>query len=170
MIRASVWVAGLLLGAMLLVGCGYHLRGASVETSIPSAYLIGGDGVEITVELGRALRQSGVHMLDSATNAAVVINLMQQTQATRTLSYTDRATTAESQLELAVRFNIVGAEERQLVPERWARATRTYLVDTNNLVGSNQQQRLMDSELKSDVVQQIMRSVGAAGRQLKAVH
>lgn len=164
MIRAS-----LVLGALLLAGCGYHLRGASVETSVPSAYLISGEGVAITAELGRALRQSGVQMLDSAANAAIVIDLMQQTQATRTLSYTDRATTAESQLELAVRFKIVGAEERALVPERWARATRTYLVDTNNLVGSNQQQRLMDSELESDVVQQIMRSVGAAGRQLKAV-
>jgi LPS-assembly lipoprotein len=163
MIRASLLLAG-----MLLVGCGYHLRGASVETSIPSAYLIGGEGVEITADLERALRQSGVEMLDSAANAAVVIDLMQQTQATRTLSYTDRATTAESQLELAVRFKIVGAKERQLVPERWARATRTYLVDTNNLVGSNQQQRLMDTELRGDVVQQIMRSVGAAGRQLKA--
>lgn len=165
MIRAS-----LVLGALLLAGCGYHLRGASVETSIPSAYLIGGEGVEITAELERALRQSGVEILDSGANAAVVIDLMQQTQATRTLSYTDRATTAESQLELAVRFKIVGAQERQLVPERWARATRTYLVDTNNLVGSNQQQRLMDTELRGDVVQQIMRSVGAAGRQLKAGH
>ncbi len=118
----------------------------------------------------RALRQSGVQMLDigderrgrdrpdaaDAGHAHAVVY--------------GRATTAESQLELAVRFKIVGAEEKELVPERWARATRTYLVDTNNLVGSNQQQRLMDSELRSDVVQQIMRSVGAAGRQLKAVH
>ncbi len=160
----------LLLAAGLLVGCGYHLRGASVQMSIPSAYVSGAEGVEITADLGRALRQSGVQLLDASANAAVVISLMQQTQATRTLSYTDRATTAESQLELAVRFKIVGAEDRQLVPERWARATRTYLVDTNNLVGSNQQQQLMDTELKGDVVQQIMRSVGAAGRQLQTVH
>ncbi len=44
MIRASLLAAA----AMLLVGCGYHLRGASVETSIPSAYVIGAEGVEIT--------------------------------------------------------------------------------------------------------------------------
>ena len=56
------------------------------------------------------------------------------------------------------------------MPERWARATRTYLVDTNNLVGSNQQQVLMDAELRTDVVQQIMRSVSAAGRQLQKPH
>jgi LPS-assembly lipoprotein len=160
----------LLAAALLLSGCGYHLRGASVETSIPSAYVRGSEGVEVTDDLKRALRQSGVQILDTVADATVTIDLMQQTQSTRTLSYTDRATTAESQLELAIRFKIVGSAEKELLPERWARATRTYLVDTNNLVGSNQQQVLMDSELKSDVVQQIMRSVSAAGRQLQKPH
>jgi LPS-assembly lipoprotein len=165
MIRTS-----LLIAAVVLAGCGYHLRGASVKTSIPSAYVKGSEGVEITSDVMRALRQAGVQVRDSAVDAAVVIDLMQQTQSTRTLSYTDRATTAESQLELAIRFKIVGAGEKELVPDRWARATRTYLVDTNNLVGSDQQQRLMDSELRSDVVQQIMRGVNAADRQLQAIH
>ncbi|HTK97952.1 MAG TPA: LPS assembly lipoprotein LptE [Pseudomonadales bacterium] len=160
----------LLAAALLLSGCGYHLRGASVETSIPSAYVRGSEGVEVTDDLKRALRQSGVQILDTVADATVTIDLMQQTQSTRTLSYTDRATTAESQLELAIRFKVVGSAEKELLPERWARATRTYLVDTNNLVGSNQQQVLMDSELKSDVVQQIMRSVSAAGRQLQKPH
>ena len=165
MIRASFLIA-----AVVLAGCGYHLRGANVQTSIPSAYVRGSEGVEITADVMRALRQAGVQVRDSAVDAAVVIELMQQTQSTRTLSYTDRATTAESQLELAIRFKIVGAGEKELVPDRWARATRTYLVDTNNLVGSDQQQRLMDSELRSDVVQQIMRGVNAADRQMQAIH
>ncbi len=155
----------LLILSLLLAGCGFHLRGSSVETSIQSAYVRGGEGVEVTANVVRALSQAGVQVLDTAEHAVVVVDLMQQTQATRTLSYTDRATTAESQLELAIRFKIIGAGDKVLVPERWARATRTYLVDTNNLVGSNQQQRLMDTELKTDVVQQIMRGVSAAGRQ-----
>jgi outer membrane lipopolysaccharide assembly protein LptE/RlpB len=37
-------------------------------------------------------------------------------------------------------------------------------VDTNNLVGSNQQQQLMSRELVGDVVQQIVRSLNAATR------
>ena len=165
MIRAVVLAA-----ALLLVGCGYHLRGASVEASIPSAYVTSSEGVEVTADLKRALQQAGVQLQDTETTAAVAISLLQQTQSTRTLSYTDRATTAESQLELAIRFKIVGAGQKELVPERWARATRTYLVDTNNLVGSNQQQVLMDSELRTDVVQQIMRSINAASRQLQKPH
>jgi LPS-assembly lipoprotein len=162
--------AALLATALMLVGCGYHLRGASVETSIPSAYVRGSEGVEVTEDLKRALRQSGVQILDAGTDATVTIDLMQQTQSTRTLSYTDRATTAESQLELAIRFKIQGNAEKELLPERWARATRTYLVDTIYLVGSNHQQLLMDAELRTDVVQQIMRSVSAAGRQLQKPH
>jgi LPS-assembly lipoprotein len=165
MIRGSLLIVAVLIG-----GCGYHLRGASAQTSIPSAYVKGSEGVEVTADVERALRQAGVQVRESTVGATVVIDLMQQTQSTRTLSYTDRATTAESQLELAIRFKILGAKEQELVADRWVRATRTYLVDTNNLVGSNQQQQLMDSELRTDVVQQIMRSVAAAGRQLQTIH
>jgi LPS-assembly lipoprotein len=150
--------------ATLFAGCGFHLRGSSVETDVASAYVRSGQNVTVTSELNRMLTQSGVNLLDAATGAAVVIDLLDQQQSTRTLSYTDRATTAESELALQVRFKIVDAAGKPLIEDRWARATRTYLVDTNNLVGSNQQQQLMSSELVTDVAQQIMRSLGAATR------
>ena len=60
MIRAS-GLAGLLLGAMLLVGCGFHLRGCERRRRrFRPPICVGDDGVEITTELTRALRQSGV--------------------------------------------------------------------------------------------------------------
>ena len=154
----------LAVAAGLLVGCGFHLRGSSVQADVASAYVRAGQNVTITSELSRMLTQSHVKLLDSATDASVVIDLLDQQQNTRTVSYTDRATTAESELDLQVRFKIVGAGGKSLIDERWARATRTYLVDTNNLVGSNQQQQLMSSELNTDVAQQIVRSLNAATR------
>jgi LPS-assembly lipoprotein len=157
------------LCAATLVGCGFHLRGSSAETSIASAYVRGASNVDVTPELTNALSRSGVHLLDSATGAAVVIDLLDEQQNTRTLSYTDRATTAESQLELAVRFKVVGADNKMLIDDRWARATRTYLVDTSNLVGSAQQESLLHGELVADVAQQIIRSLNAAMRNA-AVH
>ena len=158
----------LLLGAAVLVGCGFHLRGSSAQTNIASAYVRGASNVDVTSELTNALSRSGVHLLDTAIGATVVIDLLDEQQNTRTLSYTDRATTAESQLELAVRFKIVGADNKALIDDRWARATRTYLVDTNNLVGSAQQEGLLHGELVSDVAQQIIRSLNAATRKTGA--
>jgi LPS-assembly lipoprotein len=150
--------------AALTGGCGFHLRGSSAQTNIASAYVRGAEGVDVTSEVTNALSRSGVHLLDTPTGAAVVIDLLEEQQNTRTLSYTQRATTAESQLELAVRFKVVGAESNVLINERWARATRTYLVDTNNLVGSAQQETVLHGELISDVAQQIIRSLNAATR------
>lgn len=164
--RAAVAVCALLIAvlALLIAGCGFHLRGAAVDASVTSAYVRADRSVAITNELTRVLRQSGVEVLDSAEQASVVIDLLEQQQNDRTVSYTDRATTAEIQLEQAVRFQIDGPEEKSLVAERWARATRTYLVDTRNLVGSNQQQRLLRAEIGTDLVQQIMRSLSTATR------
>jgi len=151
--------------SLLLPGCGFHLRGSGVKASVTSAYVHAAEGIDVTNELIRALGRSGVRLVDNPAEAAVEIDLLEQQQNTRTLSYTDRATTAESQLELGVRFKIVNAEKKVLIDDHWARATRTYLVDTNNLVGSNQQAGLMHEELVSDVAQQVVRSLNAATRQ-----
>lgn len=147
-----------------LVGCGFHLRGSGVETNVASAYVRTAQNVTVDAELMRILRQSGVKILDSETGAAVVIDLLDQQQTSRTVSYTDRATTAESELDLRVHFKIVAEGGKVLVDDRWVNATRTYLIDTNNLVGSNQQAQLLTSELLTDCAQQIIRGLSAATR------
>jgi len=148
----------------LLGACGYHLRGTGLQASSVTASVNAARGVDVTSELERALSRAGVRLVDDPTGAEVVIDLLEQQQNTRTLSYTDRATTAESQLELGLRFKITGVDKNVLIDDHWARATRTYLVDTNNLVGSNQQAQLMHEELVTDVAQQVVRSLNAAMR------
>lgn len=157
-------VLGLALLSAALVGCGFHLRGSGVEANVTSAYVRAGQNVTVNSEVTRILRQSGVKILDSETDAAVVIDLLDQQQATRTVSYTDRATAAESELDLRVHFKIVAAGGKVLIDDRWAHATRTYLIDTNNLVGSNQQAQLLTGELLTDCAQQIIRGLSAATR------
>ncbi len=157
-------VLALVLTSGLLVGCGFHLRGSSIEADIASAYVSAGANVTITGDLTRQLEQAGVKILDSAEGAAVEIDLLEQQGSDRTLSYTNRATTAESEVGLGVRYRITGAHGKVLLDDRWARATRTYLVDTNNLVGSNQQRQLLSGELAGDVAQQIIRGLNAATR------
>ena len=155
---------GLALLSVALAGCGFHLRGSGVETNLASAYVRAAQSVTVNSELTRILRQSGVKILDSEQGAAVVIDLLEQQQTSRTVSYTDRATAAESELDLRVRFKVVAAGGKVLIDERWAHATRTYLIDTNNLVGSNQQAQLLTGELLTDCAQQIIRGLSAATR------
>ncbi len=154
----------LVLISGLLIGCGFHLRGSSIEADVASAYVRAAPSVTIAGDLTRQLQQAGVKMLDSAVGAAVVIDLLDQQGSDHTVSYTNRATTAESEIGLQVRFKITGARNEVLIDDRWARATRTYLVDTNNLVGSNQQQQVLSGELAGDITQQIVRSLNAATR------
>jgi len=94
-------------------------------------------------------------------------HLMQQTQSTRTLSYTDRAPRGVA-TRTGDTFKIVGAGEQALIPSGGARDAY-YLVDTT--IWSQRPAAATDEYgAEGDVVQQLMRGISAAGRQLQAPH
>ncbi len=155
-----------LLGAMFawLAGCGFALRGSDVATHVGSVYVRAAPRVDISTDLQRALRASGVAVLDAADPQAVTIELFEQQQDRRTVSTTEEAQAAEYRLELQVRYAITGAGDVVLAPEQWTGTSRVVRLDRNNLVGTSQEQALIRSEMSRDVVQQILRSLAASTR------
>jgi LPS-assembly lipoprotein len=67
---------------------------------------------------------------------------------------------AEYQLNLQVLYGVRDADQELLAPQ-WARSARVYQVDRDNLVGSNEEETLLEREMRSDLVQQIIRAVNA---------
>ena len=47
-----------------------------------------------------------------------------------------------------------------LVPTRTMRAERTYRLDIDNLIGSREEETLIVRELRADLVQRVVRSLG----------
>jgi LPS-assembly lipoprotein len=147
---------------LLLGGCGFHLRGNDVRENVPAVYVRVAPHVDIAEQLMHDLRGSGVTVLDQSDAKAVTIDLVEQQQERRTVSTTEQAQAAEYRLELSVRYRIVGADDVELVADRWASSSRIFPVDRNNLVGTSQQQALMRNEIAGDLVAQILRSLAAA--------
>jgi len=147
---------------VLLTGCGFHLRGSDVQENVAGVYVRAAPHVEIAAQLIHDLHGSGVTVLDQFDSNAVTIDLLEQQQDRRTVSTTEQAQAAEYRLELSVRYRIVGANDVELVAERWASGSRVFPVDRNNLVGTSQQQALMRNEITGDLAAQILRSLAAA--------
>ena len=147
---------------LLLGGCGFHLRGGDIEQNVSTVYVRTVPQVDIAGQLTHDLRGSGVTVLDQFDAKAVTIDLLEQQQERRTVSTTPQAQAAEYRLELSVRYRIVGADDVELVTDRWASASRIFPVDRNNLVGTSQEQQLMRDEIMGDLVAQILRSLAAA--------
>jgi LPS-assembly lipoprotein len=69
---------------------------------------------------------------------------------------------AEYEVAVAVRYAVTDRHGRELIPEQWLERQRVYRVDPDNILGSSEEQALLERELEADLVQQIVRSLNAA--------
>lgn len=156
MLRAVI--AGCTLA--LLAGCGFQLRTWDLSSNVDSFFIEVAGNNPLETPLHRAMRQAGVPEAESASGAEVVVTLLDVRRSRRGVSVTSRARVAEYELNLNVLYG-VRARGKQLLAPQWARSSRAYRVDRDNLVGSNEEQALLEREMQSDLVQQIVRAVNA---------
>jgi LPS-assembly lipoprotein len=159
--RRALAVTLLILGG---AGCGFHLRGAGADATVGAVYVAVARGVPLARELERALAQPPNRVVDVRSEAELVADLAEQIESRRTVSVTDRGRSAEYELEIALRFSVLAPDGAELVPERTIAARRTYRIDRANLAATEQEEALLRRELTLDLVQQVVRSLGAAAR------
>ncbi len=144
----------------LVAGCGYQLRSWDLEGNVETAKITSNPRNPLATPLGQALRSAGVELVDSG-SADVSIELLEHRSGRRSVSVTDQARAAEYEATLAVLYRVVDAKGEELAPPRWVRGSRVYTVDRNNLVGSSEEQALLEREMVTDLVQQLIRGVNA---------
>ncbi len=145
---------------IVLSACGFHLRGWDLETSIESAFVAAKPRNTLAGPLRRALAQAGVRLTEGASQAAVVIELLDQRREYRSVSVTRGARAAEYELMLGAYFTI-RADGQALSEPRWVEVERAYSIDRDNIVGSSEEAALIEEELRADLIQQIVRSLNA---------
>ena len=158
---ALVMTAGLLVAA-----CGFHLRTWDLA-GLERVQVVGADAQVLRRELTRALTQSGVVLTEARGDADVVVQLSDERESRRTASVGGGARAAEYEMSLAVSFGAQDAEGEELVPTRTLRAERTYRLDLDNLIGSREEETLIVRELRADLVQRMVRSLGRAAERVR---
>ena len=151
-----------LILCLLLTGCGFHLRTWDLDANISSARVTAEGRNALEEPLRRNLRSSGVELVEE--DAHVTIALLSEQRSRRSISVTDQARAAEYETSLGIQYEIRGGDGRVLLAPRWIRALRVYRVDRDNIVGSSEEQALLEREMVSDLVQQLMRSLDAVTR------
>ena len=157
-----------LISLLLAAGCGFHLRSFDLTSTVSSAYVTSAKRNFLTEPLRTSLRQAGVDQAPSAGEAELVVQLVEQRRERRSVSVTGAALAAEYELTLGVRFSVFNTSDDQenvLIEPRWAQITRLYQIDPNNLVGSSEEQALLEREMIIDLVQQVIRALNAVSRE-----
>lgn len=170
MAGAAKCSVGVVIVAVLVSACGFHLRGAGIDSSIETAEVREVGRAPVSRELARMLRGAGVTVVDEGEEASTVIEILNQREGRRGVSVTDRTKTAEYELSLEVLFRALDAKGAELVPARVARVERVYRLDATNIVGSHEQETLVRSEMEREIVRQIVTVLEAAVRSRKAAN
>jgi LPS-assembly lipoprotein len=158
-------VIGVLL-ALLATGCGFHLRTFDLNTAVSSVHISSNAGNFAEAPLRQGLKQAGVAIATVADEAEITVALLDDRRDRRSVAVTDQAQAAEYELDLGVQYSVSGPDGKELIPPRWVETSRIYRVDRVNLVGTNEEQALLEREMVNDLVQQIVRALDAATQEL----
>ena len=155
------------LGVVLVGGCGFQLRTWDLA-GLERVRVVGADAPVLRRELARVLARSGVVVAEARGDADVIVRLSGERAARRTASVTGGARVAEYEMTLSVSFGAENARGDEMIPTRTLRSERTYRLDVDNLIGSREEETLIVRELRADLVQRIVRSLGRAAERARA--
>jgi|TARA_B110000503_G_scaffold37745_2_gene61716 LPS-assembly lipoprotein len=155
----------LILGITCLLGsCGFHLRGmgnagASLPESWKSMYLMTGNpNGEFSRDVSSQLAANGVQWTDrEKANFSLVLGPEQFEQ--RSLSLNSEARVAEYELTMRSEFSVRDAENNEIVALTTVTVVKQMENDPRNAVGKEGEVRLIQTEMRTDLAQQIMRRI-----------
>ncbi|MCR9106308.1 MAG: LPS assembly lipoprotein LptE [Gammaproteobacteria bacterium] len=148
-----------------LVACGFQLRGGdNTATVLPDdwksmALIIGNPNSEFSRELISRFEVNGVTWKDRSTANYTLIVGGERFQQ-RNLSLNSEARAAEFELTMSANFSVRAADGSIAIAETEASVFKQMENDPRNVVGKSEEIRLVRSEMRVELAQQIMRRVG----------
>lgn len=158
----------LALSALLLAGCGFHLRGAfqlppvMARTALSGVNPNGPLGSELVATLTGAGAQVVPVLAKPAPTA--VLQITDQSYDRNVASVDSQGRASEYELAFHLGFTLTDAAGKTLVPPSRVTVTRSYPYDANNVLGMQDLEDRMRADLRGDAVRQMMRRIWARTR------
>ncbi len=152
----------LLLTALLLSACGFHLRG---QASMPfkTLYLNAENpGSELVAELRRKLEVNRVQLVNAADQAEVTLNIVSEISDKQILSLGGDGRVNEFRLIYRVSLRAYDRQQQDWVPAEVAELRRDYRYDDTQALAKQAEETMLIQSLRSDMAQQIMRRLSRA--------
>lgn len=150
--------------AALLAACGFQLRGTggiNVPDDWRSMYLVTSNP---NGELGRDVRTifaaSGVDWADDRREANYQLVLGPERFSKRNLSISADARAAEFEFTMSTEFSVRDAAGAEVMPPTIASVTQQMENDPRNVVGKEEELRLIKSEMRTELAHQLLRRIG----------
>ncbi len=157
--------AALLFTALILGGCGFHLRqSAALPPSMQRLHLDVSGGGSLQRDLARSLVASGVDVQDNSGPGVAELRVPQAQFSTNTLTVSGLSRVTEYTVSYHVNFDVVGADGKLLLAPQDIEMSRNYSYDATNTVGNSAQVEQIQQSLNDDMVQAVLFRLQAAAR------
>lgn len=148
---------------LILSGCGFHLRGTSSVALPPELSTLrvtmGGAGYPpLLVEVRNALLALGsVRLTDDVSASVPVLQLNSESSTSQVLAIDSSGRISAYLLNFRVDYSLIGADKKPLLQNQSVKLQREYGFDRLNVLASEKQNEFLQSEMRRDVAQQILR-------------
>ena len=159
--RPVLRMIALLLTALSLTACGFHLRG---QAGMPfqTLYLDANAGAPFLNDLRRNLEANKVKLVSTAEQADVVLNIVSEIPEKQILTLGGSGRVNEFQLRYRVSLRAYDLKGQDWIPAEEVMLRRDYVYDDTKVLAKEAEETLLYQSMRSDMVQQIVRRLSRA--------
>jgi len=149
--------------ALLMAGCGFHLRKeADLPASMKKVHIqIADPSSPLAKDLAKALPRSGTEIVENVEPGVAVMNISANAFSTDVLTVGGNARATEYALRYHVELEVQDAAGTALLPKQTIELSREFTFDASQALGVAAEVDLLTQELQRDMTQTILRRLEA---------
>jgi len=142
--------------ALLLTACGYHLRGAmELPAGLKNIYLEGGSA-ELREQFKRAMEISSVPLASSPETAGIIIKIFDEDSQSNVLSLGSGGTANDFELGYRFDYEIVDSKNKVLSVRQPIEIKREYYNDQLAVIAQDNEEKVIRNEMYQQAVRTIV--------------
>jgi len=150
----------ILVCILLLVSCGFQMRGAYQLPAAMSVTYIDASAITESSALSRVLKRrlkaGDVKIADSAEDSVAVLTLSKELKTKRIISVDSRGRAREYTLTYSISFNVKALTEKFAIEEQTVQIERDFIFDTEDVLGNSREESKLYEEMQLDIIRLIM--------------
>jgi LPS-assembly lipoprotein len=142
--------------ALLLSACSYHLRGTlELPANMRNVYVEGGSPALLD-QFRQAIKSSSAKLATSRTGAGLVVKIFNEEFNRRVLSLSSRGKSNEFELYYRLDYELANASDKPLMERQSLEIRREYYNDQQFVIAKDNEEAVIQNEMYQQAVQNIV--------------
>lgn len=148
--------SGILILALLVSACGYHLRGSlDLPKGMKNVYLEGGSA-QLREQFKRAMEISSVQLSSSPENAGIIVRIFDEDSRRRVLSLSSGGIANDFELSYRFDYELLDAKNKVLTPRQPIEIKREYYNDQLAIIAKGNEEAVIRDEMYQQAVRTVV--------------